>query len=88
MRHADLILFFAQILTLLLTALVFGRFMRALKQPTVLGELVGGILLGPTLLGTIAPEFYAQLFTSSGELTVVRDAVAHLGMLFFLFVAG
>ena len=62
--------------------------MRRLKQPAVLGEMIGGILLGPTLLGMLFPSFYTWLFNSSADVTVVRDAMIKLGMLFFLFIAG
>jgi Kef-type K+ transport system membrane component KefB len=62
--------------------------MRALRQPAVLGELLGGIFLGPTVLGTLAPHVYAWLFPATGPTTVGRDALLKIGMLFFMFVAG
>ena len=84
----DLILFFAQIGTMLSIALVFGHVMRKLNQPAVLGELIGGILLGPTVFGLFAPEAYLFLFPATGASTMGREAVINIGMLFFLFVAG
>jgi Kef-type K+ transport system membrane component KefB len=62
--------------------------MRRFKQPAVVGEMFGGIILGPTLLGALAPSFYEWPFLSSANVTVVRDASTKLGMLFFLFYAG
>jgi Kef-type K+ transport system membrane component KefB len=73
---------------MLACALVFGQVMRSMKQPRVVGEMLGGIVLGPTLLGMVAPGFYHWLFQSSANVAVVRDASIKLGMLFFLFVAG
>jgi Kef-type K+ transport system membrane component KefB len=50
--------------------------------------MIGGIVLGPTILGWIAPSLYQWLFLSSADVTVVREAATKLGMLFFLFYAG
>jgi Kef-type K+ transport system membrane component KefB len=88
MNHQQLILFFLQVCMMLATALVFGQIMRKLHQPIVVGELMGGILLGPTFLGVFAPNFYNQLFLTEGPILMSREAVLKIGMLFFLFVAG
>ena len=88
MTHHELVLFLAQIAVMLCVALVFGCLARRLGQPAVLGELVGGILLGATVLGALAPGLYAALFPAGGGAAVGRSAVVKLGMLFFLFVAG
>lgn len=88
MAYSDLISFFIQISAMLLVALSFGHLMRRLKQPAVFGELIGGIVLGPTVFGIIAPGLYTQLFSISDTVSIAREAVIHLGMLFFLFVAG
>ena len=47
---------------MLTAALVCGQIMHTLRQPAVLGELLGGILLGPTALGALAPHVYVWLF--------------------------
>jgi Kef-type K+ transport system membrane component KefB len=62
--------------------------MRRFSQPTVLGEMIGGIFLGPTLLGWLLPAFFFWLFLSSPNVTIARDALIKIGMLFFLFIAG
>jgi Kef-type K+ transport system membrane component KefB len=69
-------------------AVVFGHLMRRMKQPAVLGEMIGGILLGPTVLGLLFPSVYAWLFDGSAMVTAVREASIKLGMVFFLFIAG
>ena len=51
MEHSDLILFSLQIGFMLAVALLFGKLMHKLHQPIILGELIGGIVLGPTILG-------------------------------------
>lgn len=73
---------------MLACALAAGQLMRRVGQPAVLGEMIGGIVLGPTVFGALSPASYHWLFQSSAELTVVRDASVKLGMLFFMFTAG
>lgn len=88
MANSDLILFLLQISVMLAVAIVCGELMRRLHLPVVLGELGGGILLGPTLFGALAPQAYSWLFPPSSATFVARDAIVKLGMLFFLFLAG
>ena len=88
MSSPDFVKLALQMATMLAFALLFGEIMRRFKQPAVVGEMFGGIVLGPTILGWIAPAFYDWLFLSSANVTVVREASTKLGMLFFLFYAG
>ncbi|MBU1626994.1 cation:proton antiporter [bacterium] len=57
-------------------------------MPAVIGELIGGIFLGPTVFGWIAPHTYTWLFPPSGSTVIARDAITKIGMIFFLFAAG
>ena len=77
-----------QVTAMLAFAVLFGEIMRRFRQPAVVGEMLGGIILGPTIFGMLAPTLYAWLFESSASVSVVRDASIKLGMLFFLFFAG
>jgi Kef-type K+ transport system membrane component KefB len=88
MNSTDFVLFALQITTMLACAVFFGQLMRKVGQPAVLGEMLGGIVLGPTLLGWLVPGFYTWLFQSSANVSAVREASIKLGMLFFLFIAG
>ena len=88
MTHQELISFFLQLGLMLSVALACGQLMRKIRQPAVLGELIGGIFLGPTVLGLLAPHLSARLFPTEGMVAFSLDAVLKLGMLFFLFVAG
>ncbi|MCG3208212.1 MAG: Na(+)/H(+)-K(+) antiporter GerN [Anaerolineae bacterium] len=83
-----LIAFLLQLGVILAVGLFFGQLMRKINQPAVLGELIGGIVLGPTVFGFLFPAVYQWLFLPSVELTQSREAVIRLGMLFFMFVAG
>lgn len=77
-----------QLATMLGCAVLFGQIMRRFHQPAVLGEMLGGIVLGPTIFGVVAPDLHRWLFASSVDASLVRDASVKLGMLFFLFIAG
>lgn len=88
MSSQPFILFCFQITVLLSAAVVFGQLMRKLGQPAVLGEMLGGILIGSTCLGMLAPSFYNWLFHSSVQVSAARDIIIKLGMLFFLFITG
>ena len=88
MSSPDFVKFVSQIVVMLTFAVVCGQLMRKLKQPAVLGEMIGGILLGPTMFGFFCPGMFDWLFGASANVTAARDASIKLGMLFFLFVAG
>lgn len=88
MNPAQLHTFFIQIAFMLAVAWLFGYLLKRLGQPIVLGEIIGGILIGPTLLGTAYPELYALLFPVDKAITTSVDALLKVGMLFFMFAAG
>lgn len=81
-------LLFLQFSVLMLAALAFGRIAKFLGQPAVIGEIAGGILIGPSLLGHWAPNLFAWLFPLQGEVVAARETILKLGMAFFLFAAG
>ncbi len=88
MMPGEFVVFLAQIAVMVSVALVCGQLVRRLGQPAVLGELIGGILLGVTVLGRVWPGAYAALFPPAGAANIGREAIVKLGLLFFLFVAG
>jgi Kef-type K+ transport system membrane component KefB len=73
---------------LLAAAHVFGFLLRRIRQPRVIGEILGGLILGPTFLGTILPEVETWLFPSEGPTAGVLGAVYQLGVLLLMFSAG
>src|SRR5205085_710522 len=88
LSHQEVATFFLQISVMLAAALIAAAAMRRLGLPIILGELVAGILIGPTVLGALAPDFFGWLFPVSDKTQLGRDAVLKLGMVFFLFIAG
>lgn len=77
-----------QLAVMLACATLGGTVMRALRQPAVLGEMLGGVVLGPTILGAFAPGLQAELFPAAGPAAALRGGVVKLGMLFFMFTVG
>ncbi|HOJ32663.1 MAG TPA: cation:proton antiporter [Candidatus Hydrogenedentes bacterium] len=73
---------------LLSTARFFGEIARRFNLPAVLGEILAGIVLGPTVFGTISPEWYTVLFPSSGGARHALDAFTTLSVVLFLMVSG
>ena len=76
-------------ITLLLTfAAILGGLAKKLHQPAVLGEILGGIILGPTVFGILAPGLHSELFPAAGESAEILHVVAYLGLIAFVFIAG
>lgn len=84
--HHPLALLLAQIVTIILVARLFGWFCMKIKQPTVIGEMVAGIVLGPSLVGMYFPEFSAFLFPkeSLGNL----QFLSQIGLILFMYIVG
>lgn len=82
----DIKILVVQICVILLTAASVGWLLSKFRQPQVVGEMVAGVLLGPSLLGWVAPRFSAALFPpdSLGPLHLLSQ----LGLLLFMFMVG
>ncbi len=76
----------AQIVTIIIVARFFGWIFKKIGQPTVIGEIIAGIVLGPSLLGMYFPEFSSTLFPveSLGNLKFLSQ----IGLILFMFVIG
>ena len=85
LRHPLAILLF-QIITIIIVARFFGWVFRKIGQPSVIGEIIAGIVLGPSLLGLYFPEYSLALFPleSLGNL----QFLSQIGLILFMFVIG
>ncbi|KGO91655.1 cation:proton antiporter [Flavobacterium subsaxonicum] len=81
-----LALLLVQIITILFVARFFGWICKKLGQPTVIGEMIAGIVLGPSLVGTFFPEYSGLLFPkeSLGNLQILSQ----IGLILFMYVVG
>ena len=75
-----------QIIVILLTVRVFSYLFKYIGQPGVMGEIVAGIVLGPSLLGYFFPEFSANLFPP--ESLDNLNLLSQIGLVLFMFVIG
>jgi Kef-type K+ transport system membrane component KefB len=82
----DFGLLLVQLFIILSAALSLGELFRRVGQAAVIGEVTAGVLLGPSILGTLSPELSASLFPPSQ--TPLLGTVAWLGSVFLLLVAG
>jgi Kef-type K+ transport system membrane component KefB len=74
---------------ILITARVLGEVFRKFKQPAVIGEILAGVILGPSLLGTLFPDLFHSLFTSEkGVPYKAFDGLAQIGIILLMFIAG
>lgn len=71
---------------IMITARVLGAIFARLHQPAVIGEVVGGILLGPSLLGRLWPEAAAVLFPA--EAAPFLGVISQLGVILYMFLVG
>lgn len=75
-----------QMLAILLAARFMGYLFAKMGQPTVIGEILAGILLGPSLLGHFYPEAYQFLFSEASLNSIY--ILSQIGLVLFMFVIG
>src|SRR6202162_1897856 len=75
-----------QITVILAVCRLMGTLFRKFHQPRVVGEMFAGILLGPSLLGWVAPQFSAYLFPPSS--LGFLNALSQVGVVIFMFLVG
>ncbi len=84
--HQPLSLLLLQVIVIVLAARASGALFRRIGQPAVIGEMFAGILLGPSLLGAVAPA--AQTFLFPVESMGPLRLLSQIGVILFLFVVG
>src|SRR5262245_16864511 len=79
-------LLIAQIATILVAARLVGWLFRKIHQPRVIGEMLAGILLGPSFFGWIAPTLSNTLFPQPS--LAYLTALSQIGLVLFMFLVG
>lgn len=88
MTDAELGRLLLGLVCLFAAALVCGRLFERLGMPQVIGEIVGGLLLGPSALAIVAPEAYRWLFDAFPAQGALFSAFYWIGLILLMFVAG
>jgi Kef-type K+ transport system membrane component KefB/nucleotide-binding universal stress UspA family protein len=81
-------LLLVQIALLIAVGRGLGEVMQRIGQPSVMGELLCGLLLGPSLFGWLWPEAQHAIFPSSPEQKALLDGIAQFGILLLLLLTG
>ena len=88
LSHHEVVVLFLSIGIMLLMSRFLAELGRRFGLPIVMGEMIVGILLGPTVFGAISPDWYEGLFPSSGPVAISIQAIVKLSVVMLLFVAG
>ncbi|MEQ9438552.1 MAG: cation:proton antiporter [Cyclobacteriaceae bacterium] len=88
LAHNEVISLLLQISVMLGFGRIMAEIFRGLKQPAVVGEILAGIILGPTILGMTFPEFSANLFPQQGPAAFALDGFVQMAVILLLFIAG
>jgi K+:H+ antiporter len=88
LSHNDIVLLLVQLSVILAISRILAEVARLFKQPAVIGEILAGILLGPTVLGALSPELFSSLFPFIGAPAVVLDGFITIALVLLLFIAG
>ena len=88
LRAASQVLFITELALLLIVGRLMGEAALRLGQPSVMGQLIGGLLLGPSFFGLIWPDAQHAIFPSDAAQKSMIDAVSELGILMLLLLTG
>ena len=81
-----LFLTLVQVAIIIVTARIAGSFARRVGQPRAVGEILAGLLLGPSVLGMLAPETFRLIFRSTDALPI--SILSQLGLIMLMFQIG
>jgi Kef-type K+ transport system membrane component KefB len=88
LSHDAVIHLLIQLSVMLLAGRLFSEIARRLKQPAVVGEIIAGIILGPTVMGMLHPELFGTLFSSDPQSGVVLAGMVQVAVVLLLFIGG
>jgi Kef-type K+ transport system membrane component KefB/nucleotide-binding universal stress UspA family protein len=83
-----LAIFATELILLLLIGRVLGELLNRIGQPALFGQLLAGVLLGPSVFGLLLPELRAVVFPDNKTLKSMIDAVSQIGILLLLLLTG
>ncbi len=86
--HHDVLVLVVQVAILLASARLLGELAQRLRQPAVVGEILAGILLGPSLLSSLFPAFGAWVIPQTEVQGYLLEVVSLIGVMFLLLITG
>src|SRR5262245_54455520 len=81
-------IFVAELILLLFFGRLLGEGMTRIGQPAIFGQLLAGVLLGPSIFGAALPDLRALVFPDTPALKSMIDAVSQIGILLLLLLTG
>ena len=87
-NESNILLFLVQVLVLLGCARTLSVFFEKFNIPAIAGDILAGILLGPTILGRVSPVFQGWLFPTDQTQNIMLETVSWLGVFFLLLSSG
>lgn len=88
LAHADVVQLLMQLGIMLIAGRALAEAARKFGQPAVIGEIIAGVLLGPTILGMIEPAWFESLFPTQGGAGIVLSGIVQVSVVMLLFIAG
>src|SRR6266702_1408555 len=88
LSNQELTVFFFAVVLLLLFAHTLGFVFQRLGMPRVIGEITGGLLLGPTGLGWVSPRLQSSLFGAFSAEGKLLSSFSWLGLVLLMFISG
>ena len=85
-NHNLIFLLLLQVALIIALSRLMGLVFARMRQPQVIGEMVAGIMLGPSLLGAVSPALHGRLFPREG--VELLNVLSQFGVIFFLFLIG
>lgn len=79
-------IFILQLIIIMIVARIMGYLFQLIGQPLVIGEIVAGLILGPSVLGALAPQLSAFIFPERS--IDILQQLSQLGLIFFMFIIG
>jgi Kef-type K+ transport system membrane component KefB len=88
LAHADVVQLLMQLGIMLIAGRILSEVARKFGQPAVVGEIIAGLLLGPTVLGMIEPAWFETLFPTPSGAATVLSGIVQVSVVMLLFIAG
>lgn len=83
-----LAIFAAELVLLLVVGRLLGEAMTRIGQPALFGQLLAGVLLGPSVFGALLPELHHVIFPGTPVLKTMIEAISQIGILLLLLLTG